>query len=54
MPVQQRRSRIRDRGNPLAGGLDQFSQVTEERRLIHDDRPLRPGVMAGVLLPPGL
>ncbi|WP_287666425.1 hypothetical protein [Accumulibacter sp.] len=54
MPVQQRRSRVRNRGNPLAGGVDQFSQVSEERRLIHDDRHLRLCDMAGVLLPPGL
>jgi hypothetical protein len=54
MPAEQRRSRIRDRGNPPAGGLDQFSQVSEQRRLIHDDKHLCLIGMAGVLLPPRL
>src|SRR5450830_1846739 len=48
MPVQQRRGRVRRGGNPLAGGLDQYSQVREERRLINNARHLCPSGVAEV------
>jgi hypothetical protein len=43
-----------DRGNPLTGGLDQFSQVREERCLINDGRLVCPGGVAEAFTPFGL